>query len=59
MESLSTKLQPKTTYIFDFFHTLTDLESNWGKFPWTSEYLGISKDAWNEQLQFNSEDRLR
>jgi putative hydrolase of the HAD superfamily len=59
MYSLASKLQDKTTYIFDFFHTLTDLESNWGKFPWTSEYLGISKEAWGEQLQNNSEDRLK
>jgi putative hydrolase of the HAD superfamily len=59
MESLLTNLKDKSTYIFDFFHTLTDFESNWGNFPWTSDYLGISKEAWGEQLQNNSEDRLR
>jgi putative hydrolase of the HAD superfamily len=59
MKSLAVELQYNTTYIFDFFHTLTDLESNWGKFPWTSELLGVSKEAWGEQLQNHSEDRLK
>jgi len=44
--------------IFDLFHTLTSsavLQKTRG----TSEILGVPRDAWNDQLLFNSEDRLR
>lgn len=57
--SILTALHNKTTFIFDFFHTLTELESKWGNFPWTSDYLGIDRTAWGEQIQKHSEDRLK
>ena len=57
--SILSKLDDKTTYIFDFFHTLTEKESKWGNKPWTSDFLGIDREAWGEQLQFFSEDRLK
>ena len=57
--SIFTKLSNKTTYIFDFFHTLTERESKWGNWPWTSDFLGIDREVWGEQLQFFSEDRLK
>jgi putative hydrolase of the HAD superfamily len=52
------ELETKTTFIFDFFHTLTEVESKWGKYPWTSDYLGIDKQLWGEYLQNHSRDRL-
>ncbi|MDA3839254.1 MAG: HAD-IA family hydrolase [Candidatus Delongbacteria bacterium] len=57
--SILSKLNDKTTYIFDFFHTLTEKESKWGNWPWTSDFLGIDREVWGEQLQFYSEDRLK
>ena len=57
--SIFTDLKDKTTYIFDFFHTLTDHESKWGNWPWTSDFLGIDRELWGKQLQFFSEDRLK
>ena len=57
--SILPDLSDKTTYIFDFFHTLTDHESKWGNWPWTSDFLGIDREVWGEQLQFFSEDRLK
>lgn len=57
--SILSKLSDKTTYIFDFFHTLTERESKWGNWPWTSDFLGIDREAWGEQLRFFSEDRLK
>ena len=57
--SILPDLSDKTTYIFDFFHTLTDYESKWGNWPWTSDFLGIDREVWSEQLQFFSEDRLK
>lgn len=48
----------KTTFIFDFFHTLTLEESKWGNYPWTSDYLGIDKHVWGEYLHNHSIDRL-
>lgn len=48
----------KKTVLFDLFHTLTALESTWSSGPMTSEYLGVSKEAWNEQLLEKSKERL-
>jgi putative hydrolase of the HAD superfamily len=48
----------KKAYIFDLFHTLTDLESKWSKLPTTSKFLGIDTHMWNEKLQFGTYDRL-
>ncbi|MCX6012008.1 MAG: hypothetical protein NTV30_01065 [Chloroflexi bacterium] len=41
----------KKAVIFDLFHTLTDIESAWPGTKMTPELLGISRDAWNEQLE--------
>ena len=52
-------ISTKRAVIFDLFHTLTSLESTWGdNRPMTSAVLGISKDAWNQQLFECSRDRL-
>ena len=44
--------------IFDLFHTLTSIEAvtKWGRA--THEILGVSKDAWLEQLFEKSRERL-
>ncbi|MDA3886804.1 MAG: HAD-IA family hydrolase [Candidatus Delongbacteria bacterium] len=57
--SILSDLSDKTTYVFDFFHTLTDHESKRGNRPWTSDFLGIDREVWGEHLQFFSEDRLK
>jgi putative hydrolase of the HAD superfamily len=58
-EPLSAVVDTKKAIIFDLFHTLTALESAWaGGRPMTCELLGVSKAAWDEQLQQNSQDRL-
>lgn len=57
--SLTTTLSTKRAVIFDLFHTLTSLESTWGDHrPLTSTILGVSKDAWNQQLLERSRERL-
>lgn len=44
--------------IFDLFHTLTS-QAVLKKTKGTSEMLGVSRQAWNDQLLLYSEDRLR
>jgi len=44
--------------LFDLFHTLTALESTWSSGPTTSGLLGVSREAWNEQLLERSRERL-
>lgn len=49
----------KPVILFDLFHTLTSLESTWGdgrRMTW--EMLGVSREAWHEQLIEKSRDRL-
>lgn len=49
----------KKAIVFDLFHTLTSLESTWGAGRrLTCEMLGVSREAWDEQLQQKSRDRL-
>ncbi len=48
----------KRTILFDLFHTLTSLESVRSGGLSTSEYLGISKQSWSEQLLEKSMERL-
>jgi putative hydrolase of the HAD superfamily len=49
----------KKAVVFDLFHTLTALESTWGAGArFTHEMLGVSREAWDEQLQSRSRDRL-
>jgi putative hydrolase of the HAD superfamily len=48
----------KQAILFDLFHTLTALESTWSPGPMTHQLLGVSKEAWNEQLQEQSRARL-
>jgi len=57
--SVTASLSTKRAVIFDLFHTLTSLESTWGdNRPTTSMILGVSKEAWNEQLLERSRERL-
>lgn len=44
--------------IFDLFHTLTGLESEWSDLPWTSDFLGIDRRAWDKVLTTTSRWRL-
>ncbi len=44
--------------IFDLFHTLTGLESEWSDLPWTSDVLGIERRIWDEALSARSRWRL-
>jgi hypothetical protein len=41
---------PLRGVIFDLFHTLTAAESGWSDLPWTSDVLGVDRDAWNDAL---------
>ena len=49
----------KRGIMFDLFHTLTTVESSWadGR-PSTCEMLGVSREAWHEQLLERSRERL-
>jgi putative hydrolase of the HAD superfamily len=44
--------------IFDLFHTLTGLESEWSDLPVTSTVLGIDRRAWDDVLTANSHWRV-
>jgi putative hydrolase of the HAD superfamily len=44
--------------LFDLFHTLTDIESNWSHLPWTADVLGIERGEWNTALTQRSRWRL-
>jgi len=44
--------------IFDLFHTLTGLESEWSEFPPTSKMLGIDRRLWDEIDAKNGRRRL-
>jgi putative hydrolase of the HAD superfamily len=49
----------KKAVVFDLFHTLTAIESSWGKgLPFTCEMLGVSREAWADQLHVHSRARL-
>jgi putative hydrolase of the HAD superfamily len=50
--------QPIRGVIFDLFHTLTARESEWSTLPWTSDFLGIDRQVWNELLITRSRWRL-
>lgn len=57
--SLIQVVAEKRAVIFDLFHTLTALESTWGgNRMLTHEMLGVSKQAWDEQLHEHSMERL-
>jgi putative hydrolase of the HAD superfamily len=44
--------------IFDLFHTLTGLESEWSDLPVTSDFLGIDRRVWDGVLHEKSRQRL-
>ena len=44
--------------IFDLFHTLTGLESEWSDLPVTSDFLGIDRRTWDGVLHEKSRQRL-
>jgi putative hydrolase of the HAD superfamily len=48
----------KSVVIFDLFHTLTGKETSWSDLPHTSVMLGVTREAWNEQLLKHSRERL-
>ena len=59
MKTLRDVVLDKTAVIFDLFHTLTAIESTWGQgLPFTCEMLGVSREAWHEQLHRHSRLRL-
>jgi putative hydrolase of the HAD superfamily len=49
---------PIRAVIFDLFHTLTGLESEWSDLPVTSDFLGIDRRAWDRLLRESSRQRL-
>jgi putative hydrolase of the HAD superfamily len=57
-EPLRQAVLNKKAVLFDLFHTLTYGESNWSNRPSTSQMLGVSGKAWNEQLLEKSRWRL-
>ena len=57
-EPLARVVERKDAILFDLFHTLTALESTGSRALGTSEMLGVSREAWNEQLLERSRDRL-
>lgn len=58
-EPVTTVVRQKDAILFDLFHTLTAVESAWGdSHVFTYQMLGVSKEAWNEQLLERSRDRL-
>jgi putative hydrolase of the HAD superfamily len=44
--------------IFDLFHTLTGLESEWSDLPLTCDVLGVDRRAWDEVITQKSRWRL-
>jgi putative hydrolase of the HAD superfamily len=44
--------------VFDLFHTLTGLESEWAAVPFTSDLLGIPRPTWDAVLHTQSRWRL-
>ena len=44
--------------VFDLFHTLTGLESEWSEVPFTSDFLGIDRRVWDTVLHSQSHWRL-
>src|SRR4051794_12970784 len=44
--------------IFDLFHTLTGLESQWSDLPATCEVLGIDRRRWDEVVNENARWRF-
>ena len=44
--------------VFDLFHTLTEVESEWSDLPWTADVLGIDRAVWNTALTVQSRWRL-
>ena len=57
-DSIITVVKHKQALLFDLFHTLTKVESSQSTGPLTCEVLGVSRDAWNEQVMEKSQDRL-
>ena len=53
------KLDSYQAVVFDLFHTLTSADAVTRPGRSTSEMLGVTSKAWNEQLLERSEDRLR
>ncbi len=59
MTLLTSIVEQKRAVIFDLFHTLTAIESSSGSgLPLTCDMLGVSRDAWHDQLQLHSRSRL-
>lgn len=49
---------PVRGVIFDLFHTLTGLESEWSDLPLTCDVLGIDRRAWDDVITQKSRWRL-
>jgi putative hydrolase of the HAD superfamily len=49
---------PTRGVIFDLFHTLTGMESEWSELPFTCDVLGIDRRAWDEVITQKSRWRL-
>jgi putative hydrolase of the HAD superfamily len=51
-------VRSKRAVVFDLYHTLTAPESGWGDATATWTVLGVTHEAWDEQLLEHSRDRL-
>ncbi len=58
IKSPSGLVAAKEAVIFDLFHTLTGVVSTMSGGQWTSDVLGVSREAWTEQLLEKSRERL-
>ncbi len=56
--NLASLVAAKKGILFDLFHTLTSIEPMRSTGPATCDILGVSKEAWNDQLFENSRTRL-
>ncbi|MGH8675778.1 MAG: hypothetical protein ACREVG_15890, partial [Burkholderiales bacterium] len=55
--SFSDRTRP-TTVVFDLFHTLTGLESEWSELPFTYTLLGVDRREWDRLITTGSRWRL-
>jgi putative hydrolase of the HAD superfamily len=58
MEALHQAVNSAKGIVFDLYHTLTARESEWSAGPMTYQMLGVTREAWEDQLFKTSRFRL-
>jgi putative hydrolase of the HAD superfamily len=56
--NVTDSVRSKKAVVFDLYHTLTAAESSWGDGTSTWAMLGVSLEAWDDQLLRHSRERL-